>query len=233
MARTLIAAFALAVRLCAASAIAADVGSRADVGAIRHDLPILLARWELGAPAAVTAVHVDGNAAAAQWSAGATSGAATLHRRSDRWWLVSVDGPPAPAAPSPAPGWASSTDATDGFDATFAYSPPGDRALRFDGRAATVAEMPPAPGENGYYFFALSAGGAQRLDRATLDVWFPFVLDPNQRYVLWLGFVEPEVRALPGTLQHNVLHFALPPMSFVPGKTALGEIDGDTVPGLR
>ena len=120
------------------------------------------------------------------------------------------------------------SDRTDFFDAEFAYAPTREsRPVVFRGRAATPAEMPPTPGENGLYFFAISsdASGSVRLDGATLDVWFPFALDPQQQYVLWLGFTDPEIRALPGMLHDNVLHFALPPFAFSGGKTALGEID--------
>ncbi|HTU81802.1 MAG TPA: hypothetical protein VMF61_06720 [Candidatus Acidoferrales bacterium] len=124
-------------------------------------------------------------------------------------------------------------DRTDGFDA--ALVPPDPTALaslRFGGRAATPGEMPPTPGENGFYFYTLEnrSDAPLALTGAALRVWFPFVLDPSRRYVTWLGFVEPEIRALHGSLRDNTLRFDLPAMTLTPGKPALGEIDGNAAP---
>lgn len=121
--------------------------------------------------------------------------------------------------------------ATDFFylTLTFTETPPVASAIfAFHGRAATQAEMPPAEGQNGLYYFDISSDVTSpklTLSDATMDVWFPFVLDPADKYVLWLGFVEPEIQRLPGTLKDNVLHFALPPFAMPVGKSALGEID--------
>jgi hypothetical protein len=120
----------------------------------------------------------------------------------------------------------------DGFETTLTFdsaTPTWDPGFAIRGRAPTVAEMPPTPHENAFYFFSVVTKGAQPvvLKSATLDVWFPYVLDAKQKYALLLGFVRPNIEDVRGTLSGNTLHFVLPAFSTVPGKDALGEIDGD------
>ena len=112
------------------------------------------------------------------------------------------------------------------FDAA---TPTWDPTFAILGRAPTVAEMPPTPHMNAFYFLSIATKGAQPvvLKSATLDVWFPYVLDAKQKYVLLLGFVNPNIEDVPGTLSGNTLHFTLAGVCDDSGKDALGEIDGD------
>jgi hypothetical protein len=121
---------------------------------------------------------------------------------------------------------------SDGFETTLTFdaaTPSWDPAFAIRGRAPTVAEMPPTPHMNAFYFLSIATKGAQPvvLKSASLDVWFPYVLDAKQKYVLLLGFVNPNIEDIPGTLSDNTLHFVLPAFATIPGKDALGEIDGD------
>jgi hypothetical protein len=120
----------------------------------------------------------------------------------------------------------------DGFESTLTFdaaTPTWDPTFAILGRAPTVAEMPPTPHMNAFYFFGITTKGTQpvALKAATFDVWFPYVLDAKQKYALLLGFVNPNIEDIPGTLSGNTLHFTLPAFVTVPGKDALGEIDGD------
>lgn len=120
----------------------------------------------------------------------------------------------------------------DGFETTLTFdaaTPTWDPTFAILGRAPTVAEMPPTPHENAFYFFSIIAKGAQpvALKSSTLDVWFPYVLDAKQKYSLLLGFVNPNIEDIPGTLSDNTLTFTLPAFATIPNKDALGEIDGD------
>jgi len=119
----------------------------------------------------------------------------------------------------------------DGFEATLTFvaaTPTWDPGFALRGRAASVAEMPPAPSMNSYYFFRLVTKGATivSIRQAKLDVWFPYVLDASKGYVLWLDFLTPDLDGIPGTLHGNTLHFTLPAFATIPGKEAFGEIDG-------
>jgi hypothetical protein len=120
---------------------------------------------------------------------------------------------------------------TDGFQTTLAFDAgtKWDPTFALRGRAASIAEMPPTPTMNKYYFFRLSAKGAEPIvirNGASLDIWFPYVLDASKSYDLWLDFIDPDADGLPGTLKDNTLHFTLPAFSTIPGKDAFGEIDG-------
>jgi hypothetical protein len=120
----------------------------------------------------------------------------------------------------------------DGFETTLTFdaaTPTWDPTFAILGRAPTIAEMPPTPHMNAFYFFSITTKGAQpvALKGATLDVWFPYVLDAKQKYALLLGFVDPNIEDISGTLGGNTLHFTLPAFATTPGKDALGEIDGD------
>jgi hypothetical protein len=123
-------------------------------------------------------------------------------------------------------------NSNDGFETTLTFdaaTPTWDPTFTILGRAPTVAEMPPTPHMNAFYFFSIITKGAQpvTLKYSTLDVWFPYVLDAKQKYSLLLGFVNPNIEDVPGALSDNTLTFTLPAFATVPGKDALGEIDGD------
>jgi hypothetical protein len=235
----LIAAAALAAAACFLPAAAADYGPSRAIAAIHHDLPVLLAA-RVGT-ATVEAAFVESDEALAVWQAASARGTCVLRYRSGRWWLSpepagaafaerararigNFPEPQPPAAIAHAPGALLNDDG--GYDVQF-RAPESALSLVLHGRAPTAAEMPPSPGENSLYFFDVtsSASPTPSIAGATLDVWFPFVLDASQRYALWLGFVTPEMRELPGTLRDNTLHFVLPPFALAPSKTALGEID--------
>jgi hypothetical protein len=103
-----------------------------------------------------------------------------------------------------------------------------DAGLQFQQRAPSQAEMAPRLGMRALYFFSVSTAAANppQMTSTTLDVWFPFALDPNSHYSLWLGLVRPELRSVHGTLKDNVLHFDLPTFTLPVGVAALGEITG-------
>jgi hypothetical protein len=122
--------------------------------------------------------------------------------------------------------------ANDGFETALqveAAIPTLNPNLAVVSRAPTVGEMPPTPHMNAFYFFSITTQGTQPvvLEGAAFDVWFPYVLDAKQKYALLLGFVNPNIEDIPGTLSDNTLHFTLPAFATIPGKDALGEIDGD------
>ena len=61
----------------------------------------------------------------------------------------------------------------------------------------------------------------------TIDIWFPFVLDTLKTYRLTIGYVNPVILKLSGTLTDNTLHFTLPAFAIDPRAEIKGEIDGD------
>ena len=212
-----------------AAASVGDYGPSREVRAIRHDVPILARRFVGDRPVTVREVNVNGNQASATFTVGTSARLEVfaLHYRSDRWWYDS--GSLVDDACARCPAYIYSND--DGYQAKLLLREADANAsliVGFHGRAPTVAEMPPAPSMNGLYFFDLVTDATTPVNLqagSSLDVWFPFVLDPDQRYVLWLAFVDPEIARIPGTLKDNALHFEFPAFATRPGKTALGEID--------
>jgi hypothetical protein len=91
-----------------------------------------------------------------------------------------------------------------------------------------------ARGAKVYYVFDLSGSESMpllfRTDSATFGIWFPYVLPLQTRFTLSLRGVNPEVRAIPGNLKDNLLHFDLPAFTLPPGSVARGEIDGEVLP---
>ncbi len=74
----------------------ADVGSTADLAAIRRDLPILMsAEVQYVQPLVIEWVVTDGRRAMASWVASPFRGFATLAKRERRWWWTgeTVGGP--------------------------------------------------------------------------------------------------------------------------------------------
>ncbi len=59
---------------------------------------------------------------------------------------------------------------------------------------------------------------------ATIDVWFPYVLNQRVRYVLHLTNVNRQIPPVPGKLENNTLHFTLPAFGLRAGTKAQGEI---------
>jgi hypothetical protein len=60
----------------------------------------------------------------------------------------------------------------------------------------------------------------------TLDVWFPFVIDPSLRYSLTIAHTDPAIGPIDATISDNTAHFALPAFGLRPGAEVQGEIDG-------
>ncbi len=120
-------------------------------------------------------------------------------------------------------------DAASGYRAELTWAAPTTLDIaRYTGRAPTRAEFPGEPGADSVYFFSFELGGDMkaRVTGATLDVWFPFVLDANVRYSLTLVGGETTIGPLVGTLHDNTLHFELPSFTATPGTSLMGEIDG-------
>ncbi len=104
--------------------------------------------------------------------------------------------------------------------------------LRIQARAPTLAESwTNPPSGNSYFFFSGTVQAAQPVhvqSGTTIDVWFPFVLDPSLRYSLTIA--APNAMSLgpvEGTLKDNTLHFVLPAFTAPPGAELMGEIEGD------
>lgn len=115
-----------------------------------------------------------------------------------------------------------------GYRAYMTWSaPPSLTISRFTGRAPTAAEFPPSPGANSVYFFSFEIGATTpaTVNNGSLDVWCPFVLDPERRYSLTIDYVTPAVGPVYGTLFDNTLRFALPAFTIAPNTSAMGEID--------
>jgi hypothetical protein len=64
---------------------------------------------------------------------------------------------------------------------------------------------------------------------STIDLWLPYVISKQDRYVLSITNVTPEITSVPGTVQNNVLHFVLPAFTLGWGDVARGEIDAGSV----
>ena len=99
-------------------------------------------------------------------------------------------------------------------------------------RAPTEAESwANPPGGNAYFFFSGTVHATKPVHvqaGTTIDVWFPFVLDPSLRYSLTIA--APNAMSLgpvEGTLTNNTLHFVLPAFTAPPGAELMGEIDSD------
>lgn len=121
-------------------------------------------------------------------------------------------------------------DYSGGYRANLTWTTPASLDIaRFTGRAPTLAEFSgQAPGADAFYFFSVAFGGTgARVTGATLDVWFPFVLDPQLRYALGIAGTGITTAPLTGILRDNVLHFALPPITLPPNGELMGEIDGE------
>jgi hypothetical protein len=97
----------------------------------------------------------------------------------------------------------------------------------FHGRAPTDGEMNGA-GADAIFFFSRDIDGAKGFSfpaHTKLDIWCPFVLDPEVRYSLTLVGGDPIVGPIDGTMSDNTMHFDLPAFSAAPGAELRGEID--------
>ncbi len=91
-------------------------------------------------------------------------------------------------------------------------------------RAPTDAEMS-VPGADAVFFFSTTVGTEPvAIPKTRLDVWCPFVLDPDARYSLAITG-DTIVGPLDGTMANNVLHFEIPAFSAKAGTYLQGEVD--------
>ena len=222
-------------------ALAFASGPPADVAAIRHDLPILLGISR--ASVVFDRIEVQDDAAIVWWHAGASGASDSLYKRYDRWWLLSavldhVSPGTHIAIGDPTRPWRGdlvfhSKNALrlmdDGYvmGATFAVNDATTtaRIAGFAFRAPTEAESWATRGGNSYGFFSGTVQSVNPIRvRAgtTIDIWFPFVLDPSLRYRLTIGSQRVD-----GTLGHNSLHFSLPAFTLPPGVELMGKVEGN------
>jgi hypothetical protein len=221
---------------CGSAAFGDDAGPRRDVRAIRHDLLILLAA---SAPnAVIDSVVVNGDSAVATWTQSGAGWTGTLNRRYDRWWL------------SKQPRATAGTGVVDdlnfdrpttlvpeiiyGLTVVFAANDAAsqDRVINVLPRAPTLGESWLTPNSDAYAFFSGIVSSAKPIHvqaGTTIDVWFPFVLEPSLRYSLTIDPTvgTPIAVTLPGILAKNTLHFTLPAFTLEPGADLMAEIDGD------
>lgn len=102
-------------------------------------------------------------------------------------------------------------------------------------RPPTAAEFLPYPTpyhfiSDAVMFFDLVIDAPQPVSfrRGTaFDVWFPFVLDDKLVYSTSIDGTSEPIARLTGSVFDNVVHFELPGFTALPGKTMMGEIDGD------
>lgn len=97
-------------------------------------------------------------------------------------------------------------------------------------RAPTEAESWVTRGGNSYFFFSATVQSTQPIHvqaGTRIDVWFPFVLKPDKKYSLTIGYTDAPVGPVEGTLKDNTLHFVLPAFSVKPGAHLMGEIEGN------
>jgi hypothetical protein len=123
------------------------------------------------------------------------------------------------------------------YEATITFAktdvdPETDASLEdFNGRAPTQAESWIAPGGNSYFFFSGTVKAEQTVHvqaGTTLDIWFPFVLDPSLTYSLTIGGAGfSPIGPIDGTLADNTLHFVLPAFTAPPGVDMMGEIESN------
>ncbi len=96
-------------------------------------------------------------------------------------------------------------------------------------RAPTEAESWLAyPGGNSEFFFSATVKSASAVhvqSGTTIAVWFPFVLEPEQRYSLTIAHTDEPIGPIFGTLKDNTLQFVLPAFSMKPGAHLMGEIE--------
>ena len=108
---------------------------------------------------------------------------------------------------------------------------PNATVADISGRAPTRGESWLTPNNDAFYFLSGTVRSATTIHvrpGSTIDVWFPFVLDPTWHYTLTIaGKGGDSLVNLPGTLARNTLHFVLPAFALAPGIDVYGEIDGD------
>jgi len=109
-------------------------------------------------------------------------------------------------------------------------APPNAGLTHLRGRMPTEGESWMTRGGNSYFFFSADVKSTQPVHvhaGTTIDVWFPFVLHPEKKYSLTIGYTDVPIGPIEGTLKDNTLHFVLPAFSVKSGAHLMGEIEGD------
>ncbi len=213
--------------------LADDGGPGKEVRTIRHDLPLLLAAQRQGSPvpASVDAVVVENGLARAQWHTARTSGTAHLSYRLDRWWMLCETPSEQDRALLYAGRIRIPSEAYNAGIVLAANDAPRDAAFAdLRGRAPTPAESWVTSSGNGYFYFSGTVASSAPIHvqgGSTVDVWFPFVLDPSLFYALTIAHADKPIGPIDGTLSSNVVRFVLPAFTLPPGATLMAEIDGD------
>jgi hypothetical protein len=225
----LLPAVTLLLALSARPAPAADYGSTADIATIRHDVPILVKYFLPNDAITIGQVNVNGDTAYATFAiaGGLSSEVFTLRRKAGRWWYVS--GSLVGEACARCQSYLYSD--TDGYQARLHLELNDSYVsliMGLHGRAPPEADMNPAAGKSTLYDFEVLTDATTPLPVAggTLDVWFPFVLDPDRHYALTLDAAGV---GIPGTLHDNTLTFVLPKFAVPAGRSVRGEIEGHGV----
>ena len=106
-----------------------------------------------------------------------------------------------------------------------------DRVVDVRSRAPTPAESWLTRGGNAYAFISGTVTSARPIDvqpGTTIDIWFPFVLNPSLRYSLTIGVTKgASVGPVDGMLDKNTLQFVMPAFALEPGAELMLEIDSD------
>ena len=102
------------------------------------------------------------------------------------------------------------------------------RLFKLSGRKPNEAESWIVPHGDGFFFFYMTSNApAHVASGSSLDVWFPFLLDPSLRYSLTIAYADKPIGPIDGTLSNNVVHFNLPEFTAPPRVELMCEIDGD------
>jgi len=102
--------------------------------------------------------------------------------------------------------------------------------FKISGRKPNEAESWIVPHGDGFFFFYMTSNAsapAHVASGASLDVWFPFLLEPRLRYSLTIAYADKPIGPIDGTLNNNVVHFNLPEFTAPPQVELMCEIDGD------
>lgn len=219
-----------------------------EAGTVRSDALILLARTARSTGAdprdlRIDDVQISGDAASVRWTLGDRTNDLRLHRDDSRWFVDSDGMPSASWSGSPlnAGGGLFAPEAaqTGGYEIWLRYTrsnaSPGARFSFVYGRAPTQAEFLPYPttypfSSESVFYYDLTIGDPKPVTfepGSVLSVWFPFVLDDRIRYDMYVDGADRPIGPITTRVFDNTLSFELPAFTVTPGKTLVGEIDGN------